>query len=226
MPGPFQAGPRSESWKMVSKPILNRALWYVFLLHYTDPVLATAIFSLLGGSMRCLSGPSAAFVAMVALGSFAVSGCGKVGEIQGRKAFKEANAAYQAQDYKHAAEAYERAIQAAPDTPQAHQSYFFLGNSYDQLFKPSKRGEAANDAMLTKAVENYQTAAEKLSASPDPQDKKLGKLALEYLVSSYGADKLHDPAKAEPDVQKLIQLEPGEPRNYVALAKIYGVPRA
>jgi tetratricopeptide (TPR) repeat protein len=171
--------------------------------------------------MRCLSRPSAAFVAMVALGSLAASGCGKVGEIQGRKAFKEANAAYQAQDYKHAAEAYERAIQAAPDTPQAHQSYFFLGNSYDQLFKPSKKGEAANDALLTKAVENYQIAAEKLSASPDPQDKKLGKLALEYLVSAYGADKLNDPAKAEPVVQKMIQLEPGEPTNYFALAKIY-----
>jgi tetratricopeptide (TPR) repeat protein len=172
--------------------------------------------------MRSLSGASSALVvAMLALGSVAVSGCGKVGEIQARKAFKEANAAYQSQDYKHAAEAYEKAIQAAPETPQAHQSYFFLANSYDQLFKPSKRGEAANDALLTKAVENYQTAAEKLSTSPDPQDKKLGKLALEYLVSAYGSEKLNDPAKAEPVVQKMIQLDPGEPTNYFALAKIY-----
>src|SRR2546421_10590793 len=108
--------------------------------------------------MRSLSGASSALVAMLTLGSFAVSACGKVGEIQSRKAFKEANAAYQSQDYKHAAEAYERAIQAAPETPQAHQSYFFLANSYDQLFKPSKRGEATNDALLTKVVENYQTA--------------------------------------------------------------------
>ncbi len=172
--------------------------------------------------MRSLSGaPAAAGVAVLALGSILVSGCGKVGEIQARKAFKEANAAYQSQDYKHAAEAYERAIQAAPETPQAHQSYFFLANSYDQLFKPSKRGEAANDALLTKAVENYRTAAEKLSTSPDPQDKKLGKLALEYLVSAYGSEKLNDPAKAEPVVQKMIQLDPGEPTNYFALAKIY-----
>ena len=75
--------------------------------------------------------------------------------------------------------------------------------------------------MLTKAVENYQKAAEKLAASPDPADKKLGKLSLEYLVASYGADKLNDPAKAEPVVQRMIQLEPGEPTNYFALAKIY-----
>jgi tetratricopeptide (TPR) repeat protein len=171
--------------------------------------------------MRSLSGAASALVAMLALGSVAVTGCGKVGEIQTRKAFKEANAAYQAQDYKHAADAYEKAIQAAPDTPQAHQSYFFLANSLDNLYKPSKKGDAANDALLTRAVENYQTAAEKLSASPDPQDKKLGKLALEYLVSAYGSEKLNDPAKAEPVVQKMIQLDPGEPTNYFALAKIY-----
>ncbi len=70
-------------------------------------------------------------------------------------------------------------------------------------------------------MENYQKAAEKLAASTDPADKKLGKLSLEYLVASYGADKLNDPAKAEPVVQKMIQLEPGEPANYFALAKIY-----
>jgi len=40
-------------------------------------------------------------------------------------------------------------------------------------------------------------------------------------VASYGPDKLNDPAKAEPVVQKMIQLEPGEPTNYFQLAKIY-----
>ena len=40
-------------------------------------------------------------------------------------------------------------------------------------------------------------------------------------MASYGADKLNDPAKAEPVVQQMIQLEPGEPTNYFALAKIY-----
>ncbi len=40
-------------------------------------------------------------------------------------------------------------------------------------------------------------------------------------MAAYGADKLNDPAKAEPVVQKMIQLDPGEPTNYFALAKIY-----
>ncbi len=172
--------------------------------------------------MRSLSGASLAFVAMLALGSLAAAvGCAKVGEIQARKAFKSANQAYQQQDYKKASEFYEEAIKAAPDTQVAHQAYFFLGNSYDNLFKPSKRGDKDNDELLQKAARNYQLAAEKLAASTDPQDKLLGRRSLEYLVASYGAEKLNDPAKAEPVVQRMIQLEPGEPTNYFALAKIY-----
>jgi predicted Zn-dependent protease len=170
--------------------------------------------------MRSLSGASLAFVAMLTLGSFA-AGCGQVNVIRARKAFKAANQAYQAQEYKKAAEGYEETVAADPDNPDIQAAYFFLGNSYDQQFKPSKKGDPANDALMQKAVDAYQKAAERLSASPKPEDKKLGKLALEYLVAAYGADKLNDPAKAEPVVQKMIQIDPGEPTNYFALAKIY-----
>ena len=168
--------------------------------------------------MRSLSGASLGLVAVLTLGSLSTVGCDKVGQVQAKKAFKAANAAYQQQDYKKASDLYEQTVAADPNLNSA---YFFLGNSYDNQYKPSKKGEAANDAMLTKAVNNYQIAATKLAASADPADKKLGKLSLEYLVASYGADKLNDPAKAEPVVQKMIQLEPGEPTNYFALAKIY-----
>jgi tetratricopeptide (TPR) repeat protein len=169
--------------------------------------------------MRSLSGASLGFVAVLALGAVTSTvGCAKVGEIQAKKAFKAANAAYQQQDYKKASDLYEQAVAADPNLNSA---YFFLGNSYDNQYKPSKKGDAANDAMLTKAVDNYKKAAEKLAASPDPADKKLGKLSLEYLVASYGPDKLNDPAQAEPVVQRMIQLEPSEPTNYFALAKIY-----
>ena len=75
--------------------------------------------------MRSLSGASLGCVAMLALGSLTSTvGCAKVGEIQSKKAFKAANAAYQQQDYKKAAEFYEETIAAAPDTPTAHQAYF------------------------------------------------------------------------------------------------------
>src|SRR5215813_5009435 len=168
--------------------------------------------------MRSLSGASLTVAAVLSLGAFASVGCAKVGEIKAKKAFKSANQAYQAQDYKKAAGLYEEAIAADPGLSVA---YFYLGNSYDNLYKPSKKGEPDNDALLTKAVDNYQQAAEKLSASSDPANKKLGTLSLQYLVASYGPDKLNDPAKAEPVVQRMIQLEPGEPANYFALAKIY-----
>jgi tetratricopeptide (TPR) repeat protein len=170
--------------------------------------------------MRSLSGASLAF-AMLTLVTFTSSvGCAKVGEIKAKKAFKGANQAYQTQDYKKAAELYEDAVAADPNLDSGS-PYFFLGNSYDNQYKPSKKGDPANDALMTKAVENYQKASEKLSTSPDPEKKKLGTLALQYLVAAYGADKLNDPAKAEPVVQKMIQLEPGEPTYYFQLAKIY-----
>lgn len=168
--------------------------------------------------MRSLSGASLAVVSVLALGSVATFGCGKVGEIKAKKAFKDANAAYQQQDYKKAVDLYTETVEADPNLNSA---YFFLANSQDNLYKPSKKGEAANDALMTNAVANYQKAAERLSASPDPSEKKLGKLSLQYLVASYGPDKLNDPAKAEPVVQKMIQLDPGEPENYFQLAKIY-----
>jgi tetratricopeptide (TPR) repeat protein len=157
-------------------------------------------------------------VTVVAFTLLAAVGCSKMGQLKGMKNFKEANSAYQQQDYKRAADLYELTVEADPNISSA---YFYLGNSYDNLYKPSKKGDKANDELLEKAVKNYQTAAEKLASAPTKTEKDLGKLSLKYLVASYGADKLNDPARAEPVVQRMIQLEPGEPENYFALAKIY-----
>jgi tetratricopeptide (TPR) repeat protein len=167
------------------------------------------------GVSRLSEGTSVAVVALILL---AAAGCSKMGQLKGMKNFKEANAAYQQQDYKRAADLYELTVQADPNISSA---YFYLGNSYDNLYKPSKKGDKANDELLEKAVHNYQTAAEKLATAPTKAEKDLGKLSLKYLVASYGAEKLNDPARAEPVVQRMIQLEPGEPENYFALAKIY-----
>jgi len=164
---------------------------------------------------HALSGASIALAAVLAL---ALVGCGKVGELKARKAFKDANAAYQAQDYKKAADLYEEAVAADPNL---YQAYFFLGNSYDNLFKPSRKGEADNDALLQKAVNNYQKAADGLATSPKEDDKKIGMLALKYLAATYGTDKLNDAAKAEPVVQKMIEMDPTDLTNYFGLEKIY-----
>jgi len=160
--------------------------------------------------------PSRLAVAVAAV--VLVSGCAQIGQIRAQQSFKEANQAYQAQDYKKAADLYEQTIQANPDLNTA---YFFLGNSYDQLWKPSKKGEAANDELLQKAVDNYQKSAERLVNVPSPEERRIGRLALEYLVATYGADKLNDPAKAEPVVQRMIQNDPTDTGSYFVLARIY-----
>jgi Flp pilus assembly protein TadD len=43
----------------------------------------------------------------------------------------------------------------------------------------------------------------------------------EYLAAAYGSDKLNDAAKAEPVYKEIIALDPSEPTNYMALAKLY-----
>lgn len=137
--------------------------------------------------------------------------CGQVGKLQGKKAFKEANVFYQQQEYKKAADKYEMAVGADPNLTVA---YFYLANSYDNLYKPSRKGEAENDGYLNKAIENYKKAADKET------DPKMRRLALEYLVAAYGPDKINDPTQAEPIVQRMIELDPQETSNYFALAKI------
>lgn len=169
--------------------------------------------------MRSLTGASLTGVAMLALGIVTSSvGCAKVGQLQAMKAFKAANQAYQQQDYKKSSALYEETVAADPNMSQA---YFFLGNSYDNLYKPSRKGDPANDDLLKKAVDNYRKAAEKLQASPDPKDKSLGKLSMQYLVAAYGPDKLNDPVKAEPVLQDMIRQDPVDPANYFQLAKLY-----
>jgi tetratricopeptide (TPR) repeat protein len=150
---------------------------------------------------------------LATLMGFAVSvvACGQVGKLQGKKAFKEANVFYVQQEYKKASDRYEEAIKADPELSVA---YFYLGNSYDNLYKPSRKGEPENDGYLTKAIENYKLAADKET------DPKMRRLALEYLVAAYGPDKINDPTMAEPIVQRMIELDPQETSNYFALAKI------
>jgi tetratricopeptide (TPR) repeat protein len=163
---------------------------------------------------------SMAAVAWVAGIGFLLSGCGQVGQLKGRMAFKDGNTLYQQQDYRKAAAKYEETLTACaadgPCTdPVLSAAYFYLGNSYDNLYKPVRRGEADNDALIQKAIENYKLSSEHAS---DPLIKRR---SLEFLVAAYGADKLNDPSQSEPIIQKMIELDPKDTQNYFVLAKIY-----
>jgi tetratricopeptide (TPR) repeat protein len=141
-----------------------------------------------------------------------LTACSQFQGLKAKKLFRDANTAYSRQDYRQAAATYEEVLASDPTLTTA---YFYLGNSYDNLYKPSRIGEADNDALLDKAIENYKQAADK---ETDPQ---LRQLALEYLVAAYGPDKKNDPGQAEPIVQQMIEIDPNEPANYFVLAKIY-----
>ena len=161
--------------------------------------------------MRTLS-RAALLAAALAVAGLGTSACGKFNMLKGQMAFKDANTAYGASDYRKAIEKYQEALRRNPDLSIA---YFYLANSYDNLYKPAKKGQPENDANLQKAVEYYNKATETI------KEPKLRKLSYEYLVASYGPDKLNDPSQAEPLVQKMIQMDPSDPANYFALTKIY-----
>jgi len=159
---------------------------------------------------------SRAMFACVAGLSLAVTGCGQVANLQARMSFREANGLYQAQDWKAAAEKYEEVVAVNPTDPQMLTTYFFLGNSYDNQYRPGRENDPANDALLTKAIDNYKKAADVLK-----DNLPMRTLSLQYLVAAYGSDKLNDPAQAEPLLQQMIQMDPKEAANYFLLSRLY-----
>jgi tetratricopeptide (TPR) repeat protein len=157
-------------------------------------------------------GSSAAGLAMVLGLGVALAGCGKVNEVRAMKAIKDAHKLYAANDWRAAAEKYEEALQL---NPEAGDMYFYLGNSYDNMYRPTRKGEPNNDAYLTKAIQNYKLGSERA------QTPVVKQRSLQYLVNAYGPEKLNDPTQAEPVVKAMIDLEPNEPTNYFVLADIY-----
>ena len=115
-----------------------------------------------------------AYLALVAGMSVALAGCGQLNQVRAMKAFKDGNKLYASNDFRGAAAKYEEAVQADPagELNSCGTSpgcvYFYLGNSYDNLYRPARKGEPNNDALLTKAVDNYKLASEKIS---DPMMK-------------------------------------------------------
>jgi tetratricopeptide (TPR) repeat protein len=163
---------------------------------------------------------SAAYLALFIGLSVTLAGCGYLNQVRAMKAFKDGNKAYATSDWRAAVTKYEEAAQLAAGDPTCEWCpaiYFYLGNAYDNLYRPARKGEPANDELLNKAVENYKLASEKLTEDSVPKRS----LALEFLVAAYGPDKLADPTQAEPVVKRMIELAPNEPTNYFQLAKIY-----
>ena len=88
-----------------------------------------------GDLMRVRSKAILASTAIIA--AVALSACGQYGNLQARKAFKDANGLYQAQNYREAATKYEEAITASPDSPEASNGVLL---PREQLRQPLQTG--------------------------------------------------------------------------------------
>jgi tetratricopeptide (TPR) repeat protein len=148
------------------------------------------------------------------------AGCGKysIGNIRSAKAFQDANGLYKKADYKGAVERYEDSIRFNPDLGFA---YFFLGNSYDQMYRPAKKGDKENDNYLQLAAQHYRTAIDKLATTKDPKEQEIRRYSFEYLIALYSQDKLNDFSKAEPVAKELINVDPTNQAPYQMLARLY-----
>ena len=133
-------------------------------------------------------------------------------QLRALRVIKDAHTQYQRSDYETAAELYEEVLANDPDLVEA---YFYLANSYDQQFRPALRGEPENDRLLELAIENYILSAERQTYL------ELQTLSLQYLVAAYLPDKANDPASSEPVLQTMIEIDPENPENYYALARLY-----
>ena len=164
--------------------------------------------------MRVRSKAILASTAIIA--AVAVSAAASSGIFRRKKAFKDANTQYQAQNYHEAAAKYEEAIAASPDSEDGDGAFSSSGTATTTCTSRRAKAKPENDAFLTKAIENYKISAEREMARAE-----IKKLALQYLVNAYGPDKLDDPSQAEPIVQRMMQMDPSNTENYFALAKIY-----
>ena len=138
--------------------------------------------------------------------------CQYADQLRALRVIKDAHTFYQRGDYEGAAELYEEVIANDPNMVDA---YFYLANSYDNLFRPALRGQAVNDELLEKAIENYIKSVDRQTTL------QMQTLSMQYLVAAYGPDKANDPASSEPVLQQMIKTDPTNPDNYIRLATLY-----
>ena len=147
--------------------------------------------------------------------------CGFFDQLSAMRTFKEANTLYQRGDYEGAIEEYGHVIDVVEADPESELSqvmtvaYFYLANSYDSLYTPAFRGQEENDQLLETAVEYYKLAAERIA------DEQFKTLSMQYLAAAYAPDKMNDPTNRALLLQDMIQLDPGNPENYLALAQLF-----
>ena len=151
-------------------------------------------------------------LALVATMLLPLVSCEYLDQLTALKVIQDAHTQYQRSDYEGAAALYEEVL---ANDPAMADAYFYLANSYDNLYRPALRGEPDNDRYLELAIDNY------ISSADMQPNQQMQTLSLQYLVAAFGPDKMNDPAASEPVLQAMINTDPTNPDNYFALAKLY-----
>ena len=157
-------------------------------------------------------------VAIIALLFVPLTGCNLFAELSAIRTFKDANTFYGRGDFESAIEEYGAVLTVLESNLSneiLNAAYFYIANSHDQLYSPARRSDPDNQRHLAEAIRYYRLASERI---PDPA---LRTLSMQYLVAAYGADKANDPSGAEPVLRQMIQIDPVNPDNYFALARLY-----
>ena len=140
-------------------------------------------------------------------------GCSR---LQAKQAFKDANKAYKDGNYKVAVERYNDAIRYSPDMAEA---YFYLGSSYQALYRPGK-DTPDNMGYLQKAIEAFDTSIAKNDGSSE-NEKTVKNGALAALTGIYSEEPYRNYEKAYQYADQLVKQNESDSRNIYAMANLY-----
>jgi tetratricopeptide (TPR) repeat protein len=140
-------------------------------------------------------------------------GCAKV---QSRAAFKDGNKEYTSENFKRAIAHYERAVQLDPNLTEA---WFYLGSSYQAMYRPGKN-TPDNNELLDKAIVAYQKSLETNPAQTE-QQKKVKTNTLGALIAIHSDEPKKNFDIAQQYAQQLVQENPDDAKNLYALANLY-----
>jgi tetratricopeptide (TPR) repeat protein len=151
--------------------------------------------------------------ALVLFVVFNMTGCEKlkVSNLKANYHFNSANSLYKDQKYRQAIPEYEAALKANPKMVQA---YRYLGESYNQLYKPGV------DTPQNKDYENKAINALKKAYAIDPNRKEI----ILSLAEMYR--KINMLQEAESLYLKILSLEPANVMNYYVMAEFYKAIRS
>jgi tetratricopeptide (TPR) repeat protein len=149
--------------------------------------------------------------ALLALGFS--SGCNSV---RAKAAFKDGNKEYTAENFKKAIEEYTQAVELDPDFTEA---YFYLGSSWQALFRPGSE-TPENAERIDKAIQYFQKSLETNKQANEGQ-KKVRTNTLAALAGIFAEPPKQDATKAFEYMQQLLQEAPNDSKNLYAIANLH-----